>query len=151
VPQAILLKDVEGLGEAGSVIDVSPGYLRNYLAPRKLAQGATAASIAVAVRRREVAEQAVREQQEKAQETAALLSKTVLTIPHQAGEDGRLFGAVTAKEIAEAIRQARGLRIDRRAIRLESSIRELGTHMVEVEIGPDVTASVKTLVVDQKS
>jgi large subunit ribosomal protein L9 len=151
VPQAILLKDVDGLGEVGSVVDVSAGYLRNYLTPKKLAQPATPASIAAAERRREQAEQAERQQQERAQETAALLSKTVLTIPHQAGEDGRLFGTVTAKEIVDALRQARGLRIDRRAVRLEAPIRELGTHMVEIEVTPDVVASVKTMVVDQRS
>src|SRR5947207_14933924 len=107
MPQAILLKDVEGLGEAGAVVDVSPGYLRNFLTPRKLAQAATPASIEAAVRRRDQAERAEREQDERARETAALLSKTVLTIPHQAGEDGRLFGTVTAKEIVDALRQAR--------------------------------------------
>jgi len=151
VPQAILLKDVDGLGEAGSVVDVSAGYLRNYLAPKKLAQPATTASIAAAERRREQAEQATRQQAERERETAALLSKTVLTIPHQAGEDGRLFGTVTAKEIVDALRQARGLRIDRRAVRLEAPIRELGTHMVEIEVSADVVASVKTMVVDQRS
>ena len=151
MPQAILLKDVDGLGEAGSVVDVSAGYLRNYLTPKKLAQPATSASIAAAERRREQAEQAERQQEERERETAALLSKTVLTIPHQAGEDGRLFGTVTAKEIVDALRQARGLRIDRRAVRLETPIRELGTHMVEIEVSPDVVASVKTMVVDQRS
>jgi large subunit ribosomal protein L9 len=151
VPQAILLKDVDGLGEAGSVVDVSAGYLRNYLTPKQLAQSATPASIAAAERRREQAEQATLQQEERARETAALLSKTVLTIPHQAGEDGRLFGTVTAKEIVDALRQARGLRIDRRAVRLEAPIRELGTHMVEIEVSADVVASVKTMVVDQRS
>jgi large subunit ribosomal protein L9 len=151
VPQAILLKDVDGLGESGSVVDVSAGYLRNYLTPKKLAQPATPGSIAAAERRREQAEQAERQQEERARDTAALLSKTVLTIPHQAGEDGRLFGTVTAKEIVDALRQARGLRIDRRAVRLEAPIRELGTHMVEIEVDADVVASVKTMVVDQRS
>jgi large subunit ribosomal protein L9 len=151
VPQAILLKDVDGLGEAGSVVDVSAGYLRNYLTPKKLAQSATPASIAAAERRLEQAEQATRQQAEREKETAALLSKTVLTIPHEAGEDGRLFGTVTAKEIVDALRQARGLRIDRRAVRLEAPIRELGTHMVEIEVNGDVVASVKTMIVDQRS
>jgi large subunit ribosomal protein L9 len=149
-PQAILLKDVEGLGDAGAVVDVSPGYLRNFLAPRKLAQPATPASIAAAQRRQEQAERAAREQEERAQETAALLSKTVLTIQHQAGEDGRLFGSVTAKEIADAIKQARGLNIDRRKIRLEDPIRELGTHLIEIELEGDAVATVKTMVVDQR-
>jgi large subunit ribosomal protein L9 len=147
--QAILLKDVDGLGDAGSVVDVSPGYLRNYLAPRKLAQAATDASIAAAQRQREHAERAAREQEERSQETAALLSKTVLTISHRAGDDGRLFGSVTAKEIVDAVRQARGLRIDRRKVRLEEPIRELGTHMVEIEVAEGVTTSVKTMVVEE--
>jgi large subunit ribosomal protein L9 len=148
--QAILLSDIEGLGEAGAVVDVSPGYLRNYLAPRKLAQAATPASIAAAERRREQAARAAQQQEEQAREVAGVLSKTVLTIPHRAGEDGRLFGSVTSKEIVDAIQQARGLRIDRRKVRLDEPIRELGTHQVEVEVAPDVIASVKTMVVDQR-
>lgn len=144
--QAILLRDVDTLGERGDVIDVSPGYLRNYLVPRKLAQPATPAAIAEAERRREAAERAAQEREEKAGETAALLSKTVLTIPHEAGEDGRLFGAVTSKEVAEAIERARGLKIDRRRIMLEEPIRQTGSHMVAVEIGEGVTAQVKTIV-----
>ena len=150
MPQAILLKDVDGLGEAGSVVDVSPGYLRNYLAPKKLAQAATDASIAAALRERERAETAAREQEERAQETAALLGKTVLTIAHRAGENGSLFGSVTAKEIADAVRQARGLKLDHRKIRLDQPIRELGTHMVEIEVAPGVTTAVKTMIVEAK-
>lgn len=150
MPQAILLKEVEGLGEAGAVIDVSAGYLRNYLGPRKLAQVATPASIAAAQKRLEQAERAERELEERVQETAALLSKTVLTIRHPAGEDGRLYGSVTAKEIVEAVKQARDLRIDRRKVRLEEPIKELGTHMVEIEVGPEVLATVKTMVVEQR-
>jgi large subunit ribosomal protein L9 len=150
VAQAILLKDVEGLGEAGSVVDVSPGYLRNYLAPKRLAQTATDASVAAAQRERERAENAAREQEERSQETAALLAKTVLTISHRAGDDGKLFGSVTAKEIVDAIQQARGLRLDHRKVRLDEPIRELGTHMVEIEVSPGVTTSVKTMVVDAK-
>jgi large subunit ribosomal protein L9 len=150
VPQAILLKDVDGLGDAGAVVDVSPGYLRNYLGPKKLAQAATPASIAAAQRRLEQAEEAARKQEERAQETAALLSKTVLTIPHQAGEDGRLFGTVTAQEIVDALKQARQLKIDKRSVRLATPIKDLGTHMVEIEVAPGVVAPVKTMVVDQR-
>ncbi|MGI9020968.1 MAG: 50S ribosomal protein L9 [Solirubrobacterales bacterium] len=148
--QAILLKDVPDLGEAGTAVDVSPGYLRNYLQPRKLAQPATPGALEAAQRQRERAEQAAREASERAGETAALLSKTVLTIQHQAGEDGRLFGSVTNAEIAEAIADARGLRIDRKKIRLDDPIREVGTYMVEVEVGGGETARVKTIVAEQK-
>jgi large subunit ribosomal protein L9 len=150
MPQAILLQDVETLGERGAVVDVSKGYLRNFLIPRKLAEPATKGSIAAASRRREAAERAVADAVTKAQESAELLNRTVLTIPHQAGEDGRLFGSVTAQDIADAIKDARGITIDRRHIRLEEPIKTVGTRMVEVEVATGVTASVKTMVTEQK-
>src|SRR5205085_8366541 len=129
--QAILTQDVETLGEKGDVVDVSPGYLRNFLVPRKLAQPATAGSIAEAQRRKDAAEKAVREAADKAQENAALLSKTVLTITHPAGDDGRLFGSVTAQEIVDAIRQARGLRLDRRKVQPEEPSPQTGARRLQ--------------------
>ncbi len=147
MPQAILLQDVESLGERGAVVDVSSGYLRNYLLPRKLAEPATNASIRAAERRRQDAERAKREAEERARENAALLGRTVLTIPQQAGDDGRLFGSVTTQDIADAIRDARGIRVDRRKVHLEDPIRHVGTYMVVVEVTDDVTATIKTMVV----
>jgi large subunit ribosomal protein L9 len=148
--QAILLKDVENLGAAGEAVDVSPGYLRNYLVPRKLAQAATTASLEEAQRRREAAEKAAQDALDRAEQTAALLAKTVLTINHRAGEDGKLYGSVTSAEIADAIAEARGLKVDRRKINLAEPIREIGTYMVEVELPGGATASVKTIVAEQK-
>jgi large subunit ribosomal protein L9 len=147
--QAILLQDVETLGERGEVIDVASGYLRNFLVPRKLAQPATAASIADAQRRQEAADRALEEQAARAEENAALLRKTVLTISHQAGDDGRLFGSVTAQEIVDAVSQARGLKLDRRKVQLEEPIRTTGTHMVTVEIADGVTTEIKTIVTSE--
>lgn len=147
MPQAILLQDVEALGERGTVVDVSAGYLRNYLAPRKLAEPATEASVRVARRRQEDAERAAREAQERLRESATVLGRTVLTIPQQAGDDGRLFGSVTTQDIADAIRDARGIKVDRRKIHLEEPIRNVGTYMVVIEIADEVTATVKTMVV----
>ena len=150
MPEAILLQDVENVGERGAVVDVSKGYLRNYLIPRKLAQPATKGAVAAAQARMEAAEKAQREATEKAQESANVLARTVLTIPQQAGEDGRLFGSVTTQDIADAIRDARGLKIDRRKIQLEEPIKSVGTYMVEVEVADGVTTTVKTMVVEQK-
>jgi len=150
VAQAILLKDVENLGSAGEAVDVSSGYLRNYLLPRKLAQPATTASLQEAQRRREAAERAAAEATERAEQTAALLAKTVLTIQHRAGEDGKLFGSVTSAEIADAINEARGLRVDRRKINLEEPIRQIGTYMVDVELAGGTVAKVKTIVAEAK-
>lgn len=148
--QAVLLKDVEGLGEAGDAIDVKSGYLRNFLIPRKLAQPATRGALEDAQRRRERAEADEAQAAERADENAELLSKTVLTINHRAGEDGKLFGSVTSAEIADAIQAARGLKVDRRKVRLEEPIRETGTFMVDVEIGGGVIAKVKTIVAEAK-
>ena len=150
MPQAILLADVETLGEKGNVVDVSKGYLRNYLMPRKLAEPATKGAIDAAKSRFERAEREAREAVERAQENAALLAKTVLTIPHQAGDDGRLFGSVTAQDIADAIRDARGIKLDKRKVNLDDPIKTVGTHMVEVEVSDGVTATIKTMVVEQK-
>jgi large subunit ribosomal protein L9 len=147
--QAILLQSVEPLGERGDVVDVADGYLRNFLVPRKLAQPATAASIAEARRRQEAAERAVAEQAERAEENAALLRKTVLTISHQAGDDGRLFGSVTAQQIVDAVRQARSLKLDKRRVHLEEPIKTTGTHMVTVEVADGVSATIKTIVTSE--
>jgi large subunit ribosomal protein L9 len=146
--QAVLLSDVENLGQTGEAVEVSPGYLRNYLIPRKLAQPATKGSLEEAQRRLARAKVAEEQAAEKAGENAALLAKTVLTINHRAGEDGKLFGSVTSAEIAEAIQAARGIKIDRKKIRLDDPIREIGTYMVEIEVGGGQTASVKTIVAE---
>jgi large subunit ribosomal protein L9 len=147
MPQAILLQDVDTLGERGTVVDVSKGYLRNYLVPRKLAQPATPGALEAAKARMEATERAKEEAVSRAEENAALLTKTVLTIPQQAGDDGRLFGSVTNQDIVDAIREARGLRVDKRKVHLDEPIRNVGTHMVVVEVADGVTATVKTMVV----
>ncbi len=150
MPEAILLKDVDTLGEQGTVVDVSKGYLRNFLIPRKLAQPATKGAIEVVRQRQEAAERAEREYMEKAKENVALLNKTVITITEQAGADDRLFGSVTAQDIAAAIREARGLRIEKHNVHLPEPIKNVGTYMVVVEVVDGETATVKTMVVAQK-
>ena len=147
MPQAILLADVEALGEKGEVVEVSSCYLRNYLVPRKLAETATQGSLEAARQRHEAAERAAREAVDRARENADLLGRTVLTIPQQAGDDGRLFGSVTSQDIVDAIRDARGIRIDKRKVQLDDPIKTVGTHMVKVEVADGVTATIKTMVV----
>ena len=146
MPTAILLQDHETLGERGTVVDVSKGYLRNYLIPRKLAEPATKGSIAAAERRQEAASRALEQATTAARDNAELLNKTVLTITHQAGDDGRLFGSVTSQDIVDAIKQARGLKIDKRRVHLDEPIKTAGTHMVTVEVHDGVTTQVKTIV-----
>ena len=148
MPEAILLKDVEGVGERGEVIDVSKGYLRNFLIPRKLAQPATKGAVQAAQRKAQAETRAKEQAVTRSQEHADLLNRTVLTISQQAGEDGRLFGSVTTQDIADAISDARGVTVDRRKVHLEEPIRHVGTYMVVVEVDDGVTSTVKTIVTE---
>jgi large subunit ribosomal protein L9 len=150
MPSAILMQDVEHLGTRGAVVDVSKGYLRNYLMPRKLAQPATKGALDEAQRRNAASDRANQAVLAKAKEDADVLSRTVLTISQQAGDDGRLFGSVTNQDIAEAIEEARGVTVDRRKIHLDEPIKNVGTYVVVVEVAEGVTASVKTMVVERK-
>jgi large subunit ribosomal protein L9 len=146
MPEAILLKDVESLGEKGTVVDVSKGYLRNFLIPRNLAQPATKGAVEAAKREQLAEERARQDAVTRAGEFAELLNRTVLTLSHQAGEDGRLFGSVTNQDIADAIREARDIAIDKRKVHLDEPIKHVGTYMVVVEMADGVTATVKTIV-----
>ena len=150
MPEAILLQDVDALGEQGNVVDVSKGYLRNYLMPRKLAQPATRGAVEAIRLRHDAAERAARNAIEKAEENVNLLNRTVLTIPQQAGADGRLFGSVTAQDIANAIKEARGLKIEKHNVHLPEPIKNVGTYMVVVDVVDNVPATIKTMVVAKK-
>ena len=150
MPEAILLADVDGVGAKGAVVDVSKGYLRNFLVPRKLAAPATKGAVKAAAQRAEGQERAQRDAVSKAHDNADLLNKTVLTLAEKAGDDGRLFGSVTTQDIADAIREARGITIDKRHIHLEEPIKQIGTFQVQVEVTSGVTAFVKTMVTELK-
>jgi large subunit ribosomal protein L9 len=145
--QVILKQDVDKIGRRGDIVDVSRGYVRNFLVPRNLAEVATPAKMEEA--QREMAETAERDRRmaERAGEIAETLNKSVITIEARTGEDERIFGSITPANIVQAIERARGLRIDRRRIRLEEPIRSLGTHQVPVQVHGDVEANVKVIVV----
>jgi large subunit ribosomal protein L9 len=145
--QVILKQDVDKIGRRGDIVDVSRGYVRNFLVPRNLAEVATPAKMEEA--QRVMAEIAERDRRmaERAGEIAETLNKSVITIEARTGEDDRIFGSITPANIAQAIERARGLRIDRRRIRLEEPIRSLGTHQIPVQVHGDVEASVKVIVV----
>jgi large subunit ribosomal protein L9 len=145
--QVILKQDVMKIGRRGDIVDVSRGYVRNFLVPRGLAEMATPTRLEEVRREMAEVEERDRRMAERAGEIAETLNKSVITIEARTGEDERLFGSVTAANIAEAIDRARGVRVDRRRIRLEEPIRSLGTHQVPVQIHGDVEASVKVIVV----
>ena len=148
MPEAILLSDVDQLGAKGAVVDVSKGYLRNFLIPRKLAAPATKGAIEAAARATVASQRAASDAVNAAREQAELLNKTVLTIEEKAGEDGRLFGSVTTQDLADAIKEARGITVDRRHIHLDDAIKAVGTYQVSVEIAPGISALVKTMVTE---
>jgi large subunit ribosomal protein L9 len=145
--QVILKQDVEKIGRRGDIIDVSRGYVRNFLVPRGLAEMATPSKLEEVRREMEETEERDRRMAERASEIAATLNKSVITIEARTGEDERLFGSVTAANIASAIERARDIRIDRRRVKLDEPIKSLGTHQVPVQVHGDVEASVKVIVV----
>ena len=145
--QVILKQDVAKIGRRGEIIDVSRGYVRNFLVPRGLAEMATPGKLEEVRHEMEEAEERDRRMAERASEIAEILNKSVITIEARTGEDERLFGSVTAANIASAIERARDVRIDRRRVRLAEPIKSLGTHQVPIQVHGDVEASVKVIVV----
>jgi len=144
--QAILLQEVDGLGKAGSVVNVTRGYLRNYLLPRRLAELATASRIADVERRMEADRAAIAKRAAEAEQIADLLNRTILTLKAKAGGDGRLFGSITSQDISDAIRDARQVEIDRHDITIDPPIRQTGTYTIPVQVVSGVVAEVKTIV-----
>jgi large subunit ribosomal protein L9 len=145
----ILLKDVEKVGLRGDVVSVSRGYMRNYLAPRRLAEEATPSRVAELEKRD--AQRARHEAQsfEDAQKIADQLGKAELRFDVNAGPQGTLFGSVTATDLADEIWEKLKIRVDRRKIDLHDPIKRIGRYSVPVEIFTDVTAEVRTLVVPE--
>jgi len=145
--EIILLEDVEGVGQKGDLANVSPGYARNYLLPKRLAEVASPGRLDEV--RRLMDERRAREVRsaEHAVDVAATLNKTVLTIGAHAGEGDRLYGSVTSADIADAIWDARKVKIDRHKIHLEEPIKSLGTYMVDLDVFEGVDATVKVIVV----
>jgi large subunit ribosomal protein L9 len=146
--EVILREDVKSLGKAGEMVRVKPGYARNYLLPQGLAFEATEGNkkrIAAETRARSVRHQAERVDAER---SAATLSAVNLTLTGKAGDEGKLFGSITAQDIAEAL-AAQGHQVDRRRIELEHPIKTLGQHNVQVRLHPDVHAEVRVSVVPE--
>ena len=145
--QVILKQNVEKIGQRGEIVDVSRGYVRNFLVPRGLAEVATPARMEEVRREMAETEERNRRMAERASDIAETLNKSVITIEARTGEDERLFGSITAANIASAIERARGVRIDRRRVKLAEPIKSLGTHQVPVQVHGDIEASVKVIVV----
>lgn len=142
----ILLKDVPTLGPAGTVKDVKEGYARNYLFPRGLAREATEGAVRALHQQQHVKREREDHKQAEARQAGAALEATVIEIPARAGEGGRLFGSVTAQDIADAL-SARGYNVTKKQIELDDPIHAVGFYKVPVRIAPGVVARVDVNVV----
>ena len=136
--KVILRSDVPNVGRKGDVLDVADGFARNYLVPKGLALRATDGAIAQAEGMRR--SRAVKEQRDRddAQEVARRLTPVVIRIPARAGAEGRLFGSVTAADVAEAVQKQTGVTIDRRRLSLDDPIKSLGNHEIALRLHADV-------------
>lgn len=148
--EVILLKEVDNLGSKGTVANVSDGYARNFLFPRKLAEMATPARVGAIKRAIAEKEERQRREAEQAGEIRELLQRTVLTVAAPAGQGERIFGSITNQDIVQAIYTARKIRIDKRKIVMDEAIKSLGPHIVRVDVHHSVEpADVKVIVVPE--
>ena len=145
----LLLRDVPGIGTAGQVKKVTDGYARNYLLPRKLAVAASGGAIKQSQTIKEAAARRDAKTLAEALQLADLLRQTTLAFRAKAGEGERLFGSITAGDIAEALANDKHITIDKRKIELPTPIKELGSRQVSIKLHPEVTANV-TVVVEKE-
>lgn len=148
--KVILQQDVKGHGKKGQMVEVSEGYARNYLLPRKIAIPATADAINT-MNLKEKARKAEKERQKAlAQETAEKLKECQVKLTAKAGTGGRLFGAVTTKEISEGLQKQYGIEVPKQKLVLEDPIKSFGSYQVKARLGYEITATVYVSVYEEK-
>ncbi|MCQ2531042.1 MAG: 50S ribosomal protein L9 [Lachnospiraceae bacterium] len=146
--KVILLEDVKSLGKKGEIVDVSDGYARNFILPKKKGVEASAANLNTLKLKKANEEKIAQENLEAAQALGAQLEQAAVTIKIKAGEGGKLFGAISTKEIAAAIKEQHGLDVDKKKIVLDNAIKELGAYEVKIKLHKDVAAKLKVTVVE---
>ncbi|WP_101698161.1 50S ribosomal protein L9 [Clostridium minihomine] len=144
--KVILLQDVKGSGKKGELIEVSDGYARNFLLPRKLAKEANAQAMNELKNAEEAKAFRAKTELENAQKVKQTIEGKSVKLTATAGQGGKLFGSVTAKEIAEAIKKQFGADVDKRKVELPGDIKAFGTYECEVKLHPSVTAKVFAVV-----
>lgn len=142
----ILTQDVKGKGKAGDVVKVNDGYARNMLLPKGLAKEATQGNVRSLEKQKALAEEKRQEQKAAAQKQAEKLEKITVTIQSKGGENGKLFGSITSKDIAEALEAQEGIKVDKKKIDLAAPIKQTGTETVTVKLFPEVAAKLKVKV-----
>ena len=148
--KVVLLADVKGSGKKGELVNVSDGYARNFLFPKKLAKEANAQALNELKNAEESRAFKIKQETEAAQATADKINGKSVSILAKAGQGGKLFGSVTAKEIAEAIKKQYGVDVDKRKIDTKGDMKAFGTYECEVKLYSGITATVKAVVTEKE-
>lgn len=146
--KVVLLADVKGVGKKGELINASDGYARNFLLPRKLAKEANAQAMNELKNAEASKAYKIKSETEEAQRASDALSGKIVRITGKAGQGGRLFGSVTAKEIAQEIKKQFGFEIDKRKINLDGDIKAFGTYQFEIKLYAGITAKLSVSVTE---
>lgn len=144
--KVILLQNVPGTGKKGEVVNVSDGYARNYLMPRKWAVEASQAAVKEIERKNEVERKKEAERRAAAEDLAGQLKDKVIIVKAKAGEKGRLYGSVTGQEVADALEQQHKIALDKRKLELKDTIRSLGEYEVQVSVYSGIKVAMKLLI-----
>jgi large subunit ribosomal protein L9 len=144
--KVLFLKEVENVAQPGDVKDVATGFARNYLLPKGFAVAATSAMLKQHEAAIEQEKKRLAKENEQVRALAGTLSETVVTITARAGSEGRLYGSITAADIADALKSQHGIEIDRRLVHLDEPIRRVGEHEVTIRLRRDLTPTVKVAV-----
>ncbi|GGE05904.1 50S ribosomal protein L9 [Marinithermofilum abyssi] len=147
--KVIFQQDVKGHGRKGEVKEVAEGFARNYLLPRKLAVEASQGNMNALKDQKRREQERKKEELEEAQKLAQRLEKLDVVLKAKAGEGGRLFGAVTSKQISQHLKQEYNIKVDKKKIQLDEPIRTLGVTRVPVKLHPKVTATISVQVVEE--
>ena len=148
--KVVLLADVKGSGKKGELVNVSDGYARNFLFPKKLAKEANAQALNELKNAEESKAFKIKQETEAAQASADKINGKSVSILAKAGQGGKLFGSVTAKEIAEAIKKQSGVDVDKRKIDTKGDMKAFGTYECEVKLYSGITATVKAVVTEKE-
>lgn len=145
--KVILQQDVKKVGKKGDIIEVSEGYGRNFLLPKKYAIEATAVNLNAAKQQKRSEERRMQQATDEARLMAAQLSKIEVTIPVKIGEGGKLFGSVTGKDIADVLKQQHNIDLDKRKIELKETIRSLGNYEAVIRVHPEITSKIQVHII----
>ena len=144
--KVILLSDVKKLGKKGDIVETAEGYGRNYLIPRKLAKEATTVNMNQALQDKKVAEHRAAQRKDEAVMLASQVEKVTVKLKLKVGANGKLFGAITSKDVAEALIKQTGLEVDRRKIELGETVKLPGSYTAVAKLHPEISAKIKVLV-----